>query len=334
MMAIFLTFLICFCAAVQTEAEIAEKVVAVVNDEVITLTELNGIVRPIVFDNKSKFEGEEGKKKLKELKSDILKQMIEEKLISQEAKARNIEITKGEIENRLKDTKARFPSESEFEIALKNQGMTLDKLKERIKENLLAKRLIDQEVMTKVLIDDKEIEEFYKKHMEEFKEPDKIRVSHILIKSKGDEQESLKKINDISVKLHSGASFSELAKKFSEDESSRENSGNLGIIKRGDMVPEFEAAAFSLKEGNFSDVVKTPLGYHIIKVDAIIPGRYYSITDEIEVPDPVGGKRGTAKEKTSLKELIKYELLSEKTKSKLDNFVNGLKEKAVIEINL
>lgn len=312
------------------QAEVVEKVIAVVNGEIILHSELDSIVKPIVVDNKNKFEGEEGKKKLKELKNDILNRMIEEKLIVQEAKEKNIEISKGEIENALKETKNKFTSESEFEKALKNQGMTLDRLKERVKENLMAQRLMGTEVKSKVLVDDKEIEEFYKNHKDEFKEPDKIRVSHILVKvkEKDDEEKALKKINEILSKLRvaegAAGKFAELAMEFSEDESTKEKGGNLGILKKGDMVKEFENAAFSLKEGEFSNIVKTPLGFHIIKLDAKIPGRFYSLTDEIEIN----------KEKTVIRDLIKYELATSKTKSRLDEFLNGLKSKAVIEINL
>lgn len=312
------------------QAEVVEKVIAVVNGEIILHSELDSIVKPIVVDNKNKFEGEEGKKKLKELKNDILNRMIEEKLIVQEAKEKNIEISKGEIENALKETKNKFTSESEFEKALKNQGMTLDRLKERVKENLMAQRLMGAEVKSKVLVDDKEIEEFYKNHKDEFKEPDKIRVSHILVKvkEKDDEEKALKKINEILSKLRvaegAAGKFAELAMEFSEDESTKEKGGNLGIVKKGDMVKEFEDAAFSLKEEEFSNIVKTSLGFHIIKLDAKIPGRFYSLTDEIEIN----------KEKTVIRDLIKYELATSKTKSRLDEFLNGLKSKAVIEINL
>lgn len=312
------------------QAEVVEKVIAVVNGEIILLSELDSIVKPIVVDNKNKFEGEEGKKKLKELKNDILNRMIEEKLIVQEAKEKNIEVSKGEIENALKETKNRFTSESEFEKTLKSQGMTLDRLKERVKENLMAQRLMGSEVKSKVLVDDKEIEEFYKNHKDEFKEPDKIRVSHILVKvkEKDDEEKALKKINEILGKFRltevEAGKFAELAMEFSEDESTKEKGGNLGILKKGDMVKEFENAAFSLKEGEFSNIVKTPLGFHIIKLDAKIPGRFYSLTDEIEIN----------KEKTVIRDLIKYELATSKTKSRLDEFLNGLKSKAVIEINL
>ena len=105
---------------------------------------------------------------------------------------------------------------------------------------------------------DAEMKSFYDKNMDKFKTPDQVRASHILVKSEKDAQ-------DILAQLEKGANFEELAKKNSSDATAAKG-GDLGWFSKGSMVPEFEKVAFSLKEGQLSDIVKTQYGFHIIKV--------------------------------------------------------------------
>lgn len=123
-----------------------------------------------------------------------------------------------------------------------------------------------------------ELHKYYKEHQEYYTLPELVKIRHILINSKSDTSKEDKqanleidvaknKITEILNKLQSGASFKELAEKFSEDRGSKTNEGNLGWIGKGDIDPEFDNAAFSLKKaGDISNIVKTKFGYHIIQL--------------------------------------------------------------------
>ncbi len=117
-------------------------------------------------------------------------------------------------------------------------------------------------------IPEKELKDYYKNHISEFKVPIKIRARHILIRTNGNKEhdkKALKKAEEILKKLKNGANFVEMAKKYSEGPSAK-NGGDLGYFTKGQMVPAFDKAAFSLKKGEISGIVKTQFGYHIIKV--------------------------------------------------------------------
>lgn len=118
-----------------------------------------------------------------------------------------------------------------------------------------------------VSVTDREIERYYEQNLFRYETDEQVQASHILFKTGPDKNDEVvrKKAEEVLAQAKAGADFAELARKYSED-TSAENGGDLGLFGRGQMVPEFEAAAFSLPEGGISDLVKTTYGYHIIKV--------------------------------------------------------------------
>ena len=128
--------------------------------------------------------------------------------------------------------------------------------------------LIDIEAMrAKVTIPDAEIERTYNNGIEQYSTPEQVRASHILLKTEGKDDAAVKaKAEDLLKQARAGADFAELAKKYSEDEASAKNGGDLDYFGRGRMVPEFDQAAFSMEPGQISDLIKTQYGYHIIKL--------------------------------------------------------------------
>ena len=121
-------------------------------------------------------------------------------------------------------------------------------------------------------ISDAQLQRAYQDNMDNYRQPEKVQVRHILIKTQGKPKEELPKLKakaeDLLKQLHSGADFADLAKKNSEDPGSAVKGGELGPIVRGQTVPNFEKAAFSLKPGDLSDLVETEYGYHILQVEA------------------------------------------------------------------
>ncbi len=141
---------------------------------------------------------------------------------------------------------------------------------EDVKNSILAQELLKKEIQAKVKVSDKEVEEYYKKNKDKFKDPEQVKARHILIKvdAKADEKKwkaAENKAKDIKKRLEKGEDFVKLAKEFSDDPGTKNKGGDLGFFAKGRMVPEFEAAAFALKPGQISDPVKTVYGYHIIQ---------------------------------------------------------------------
>ena len=136
----------------------------------------------------------------------------------------------------------------------------------------LAKGYVQKNVLSKVKVTDKDVEEYYKNHPKEFEKPETVKARHILIGFKGDmtedqKKELRKKADDVLKKAKGGDDFAQLASEYSDDPGSKTKGGELGYFPKGNMVPEFENAAFNLKPGEISNVIETPYGYHIIKVE-------------------------------------------------------------------
>ena len=128
--------------------------------------------------------------------------------------------------------------------------------------------LIDLDAMrAKVTVPPADVERAYNDNIEQYSTPEQVRASHILLKTEGKDDAAVKaKAEDILKQAKGGADFGELAKKYSEDEGSAKNGGDLDYFTRGKMVPEFDEVAFTLQPGQVSDLVKSQFGYHIIKV--------------------------------------------------------------------
>ncbi len=134
--------------------------------------------------------------------------------------------------------------------------------------------LIDVDAMrAKVVVPPADVERAYNDNIEQYSTPEQVRASHILLKTEGKDDAAVKKqAEEILKQARAGADFGELAKKYSEDDASAKNGGDLDYFTRGKMVPEFDAVAFTLMPGQISDVIKSQFGYHIIKVTDRKPG--------------------------------------------------------------
>jgi len=128
--------------------------------------------------------------------------------------------------------------------------------------------LIDLDSLrAKIAVPPADVERAYNDNIDQYSTPEQVRASHILLKTEGKDDAAVKaKAEDILKQAKSGADFGELAKKYSEDDTNAKNGGDLDFFTRGKMVPEFDTVAFSLQPGQISDVVKSPFGYHIIKL--------------------------------------------------------------------
>jgi peptidyl-prolyl cis-trans isomerase SurA len=209
---------------------------------------------------------------------DILNDMIESKLIIQQAKKEEYEIDENQVrqlaEEQIQQVSSQFESEYEFKKELKKANLTVLELKEYyiqiITEQRLKDQIINNEIKNKVHITEVEVEEYFIENQSEIPpRPEMVEIGMIIRSiepGKDTKKDALLEINRLRDRLIDGEDFVEVAKE-SSDCSSAPNGGDLGFFGRGSMVKPFEDAAFALMPGEISEVVETQFGYHIIKVD-------------------------------------------------------------------
>jgi len=249
-------------------AAIVDKIVVVVNNEVITQGEIDRQLAPIFMQYRNIYKGNELIKKLEEAKQNITGQLIEERLMLSEAKKLNIEVTEKEIDAKIAEIQKRFASEDEFERALAGQHVALKDLRSRYRDQIMTKKLIDQKVGAKVMITPAKVTEYYEKHTSEFTQSEEISLWNILIKPKPDmnPKKMQELVKDIAKRIKEGADFSELAKIYSDGPGAAEGGLMIGV-KRGDLLPQIEEVVFKMKTGECSDVIQTAIGYHFFKIE-------------------------------------------------------------------
>ncbi|MFZ7128533.1 MAG: peptidylprolyl isomerase [Desulfobacterales bacterium] len=204
------------------------------------------------------------------LQEQIVDNLINEELLAQESRKKEIAVEPSEVDAELQGIKERFPSEAEFQSALAQGNMSEAQLQDKLRRHLAIRKLIEGEISSDFEPEEGESQKFYDEHPDMFVQPEKVRASHILIQLQPDADEkgtaeAREKIEGIQKQLKDGADFAELAKEHSEGPSSPQG-GDLGYFTRGRMVKPFEDAAFGLKPGETSDVVRSDFGFHLIRV--------------------------------------------------------------------
>ncbi|NLY56323.1 MAG: tetratricopeptide repeat protein [Firmicutes bacterium] len=235
------------------------SVLATVNGEVIDqLTFRNTLIQYV-----TQLEAQNGTLPLGQIElvgAQILRQMIDEKLILSAAKKAKVTVEQAQIDEVIANFTEQVGGRESFEQLLKSQNVSLRDFTERIKEQLRIQNFL-QQVAGDGEVTDEEIARAY----------EQVHAQHILIATTGDPEADAAaeaKIKELKAKLDQGADFAALAKEYSEDPGSKDDGGDLDFISRGQTVPEFEEAAFALQVGEVSEPVKTQFGYHLIKVVA------------------------------------------------------------------
>jgi peptidyl-prolyl cis-trans isomerase C len=247
----------------------------------------------------------------------VIDQIVGYKLLLQEAKARKVAVPEAEVDARVEQIKKQFPSEDLFMQTLIDRKMTLDQIKEDTREGMAIARLIEDQIAAKTAVTPEQVEAFYKNNPDQFKQPERVRASHILITVPETADAAAKtqaktKAEQILKDLKAGKDFAALARQHSQDTGSAANGGDLGFFAQGEMVGPFNDAAFGLKPGATSNLVETQFGYHIIRVAEKQPARTVPL-DEVR-----------PQLEQHLKEMNK--------ETETEAFVKSLRSKAKVEI--
>jgi len=297
----------------SAQAATVNKVVAVVNDEVITQQDVDQLLSVLYAQYSQEYKDDELLQKMEEVKKDILNQVIEDKLVLSRAKELGIKVADSEIDERLDYIKKGFPTEEEFYKTLKTQGITIANLKDRYMDQIMMKKLVDYEVKSKISVLPSETSDYYEKHKDQFMEKAQYRVKNILIKAKDEAAFELARIemDNVYNKLKAGEDFDALAKQYSQGPNA-EKGGDIGYIEKGQMLETLDKTIFKLKAGEFSEPVKSEIGYHVFKVEDI--------------------KYGESANLEEVQKDIQLMLFQNKFKVMVSEWLSNLKKKAYISI--
>ena len=304
---------------VSAQAGVADRIVAVVNDEVITLSELNNAFEPYLERFTANYQGPDREKALGETKTTLLNRMIDNLLMEQESRKTGVTVRNEEVTDAINDMqKQRKISPEEFRKAMQREGITLDAYRKDIRDQLVRLKLIRRDIKSKVAVTDEEIGEYYRKHREDYDGKEAVRIRQILLLLPKEENPAVKEklradADAIHKRLLNGEPFEPLSAKFSQGPAAAEG-GDIGYIEKGMIHSEVEDAAFSLPLNQISGVIESSVGFHIIQV--------------------VDRRGAGLKAIEHVREEIREKIDREKMEKKFGEWLAELRKKSHIEIKL
>ena len=250
-----------------------KDVAAKVNGETISTSALNVQLDQLKKQYPTMFTGADGEGRLLDFKQRLLDNLINQKLVEQAAKQKGINVSDADIQKQIDQLKGGFKDQAQFEAALKSAGMTLDTLKDQIRQQLVTNKLMDTLAASQT-VTDAEIQAYYDKNKSQFAQKAQKRASHILFKptDKATADKVLKMLKAGTI------TFADAAKKYSVDNATASKGGDLGWPTSA-YVPEFQAALDKLSKGQMSGVIQSTYGWHIITVTDTRPAKQSTLAE-------------------------------------------------------
>jgi len=266
---IFLAVII-LCGHHTVTAETFNRVVAIVNEDVITLHELNKKINEVTGSTPDDLRAQSEKRYL-ETRRKILELLIDEKITQAKIQELGINVSEEQIDATIENIKKIHKiTHEDLLTQLKSDGLTYEKYREKIKEDLERHRLINSEVKSKIIIREEQLNQYYDEHKAEFSSVGEVHLATIFLmkkdpKNEDEIQELSKKGETILARLRKGEDFAQLAKEFSQGPGANEG-GDLGTFKKDQLEPLIRKTLDSLSEGGISDLIVRPNGIQIIKL--------------------------------------------------------------------
>ncbi len=303
-------------AAGIASAETVERVVAKVNGQIITLSQLEQEIRTTLERLGPAPTPEEEQTRLEQIRPETLDRMIDNLLVLQIAEERGLKVPARFFEEWKKNVmeQMKLTSEEEFVRQVELQGTSVEAIRKNFEESLLLQEVRRMEVDSKVSVSEPEIGERYRQHIAEYTEPAKIRLREIVVKfDAATEVDQGQKARRLLQEIKQGADFAEVARMHSES-TSREAGGDLGFFEKGDLTDALANAAFALAPGEVSDVIRMPSAFYILRVE--------EKTDE---------KVKTLEE---VRSEVADAIFQEKMNAQLAKYIQQLRERAIVEVKL
>ncbi len=302
-------------------AEVVDRIIAVVNNEIVTLSEFNKAFEPYAKNIEENYKGKDKEAVINQSRNMFLQRYIDNMLIEQEAKKSGggIIVKDEEVMEAIKGLLAkRNTSMDDFLKSLVREGKSLESVKKEIRNQMMRMRLLRREVQSKIIVSDEEIGDYYNKNRQDYEGKEAVRIKKILLPLPPKANKNMRaKVKDEANKLRKrivkGEPFDLVAAQYSQGpEASR--GGDIGFIEKGVIIPKLESVAFSLPVGKLSEVIETDIGFHIIMVV---------------------DKRGAGlKPINVVREEIKAKIEDEKLEKKYDEWIASVRKKSHIEIKL
>ncbi|MCX8022979.1 MAG: peptidyl-prolyl cis-trans isomerase [Syntrophorhabdaceae bacterium] len=301
-------FIIPFLLLLQTvRAEVVDRIAAIVNDEIITVIDLeryvhvekygefvsvNEYFRNLVFRDK-------------------IDALIENILIKQQAKKLKIDVSPKEINNMINSIKKQYLiTDEELREQLKRDKISYNDFVEGLRTNAIKNKVLAQVISSDIHLTEKDLKDYYDKRPDDFRE-ETYRLKQIFVSGKSEDPH--RKVLNIQARLKKGESFEALAKEFSEDPSAKDG-GDIGMIKRDELVPAIREALNMLKPGNYTDIIETPYGLLILKLEEVIKGGTIPFEE--------------------VKERIHEKIIREESERRYQDYIKKLRRSSYIEVKI
>ncbi len=290
------------CGSAQ---QVVEEIVAIVNDEVITLTDFKRGYEERLQAAQGQFKGEELDKAVEFIKAHALDEMITDLLLLQVAKTENYNVTdqvKMVIENIKKANN--IESDDEFKRALAQQGYDYDSWISAMEQRIMKDAVIRNQVGRKIVIDDAEVVDYYKKHQAEFLVPEEYQLSAVYLMIEGKDPAALEaRKAEIEAKIKSGTAFATVAEAESDDPL-KEAKGSLGTFKKTELDKTLLAAVEPLKKGERTSWVQAKNGWYLILLEDKKDSRTLSYDEARNtIAEKIGGEKQNAEVQKYLEDL-------------------------------
>jgi peptidyl-prolyl cis-trans isomerase SurA len=293
--------LVAVCVVDASHAETVNRIIATIDGEPVTAHELEEYKRQRNAPQASD--------------SQLLDALITDRLLEKEAKEKGIEIKDEDVEGYIAEVKSRARlDDAGFKKAIEAQGLTLEKYKEKVRDELEKSQLVNREIRARVNVSPQEVERYYEANKDRYRSHNGITLRAILIAVSGDAAAAAAKAkaDEVHAKAAAGEDFGALAAQYS-DAPGADSGGRLGTFKKGELEPALEQATSGLRQGDISEVVMTSRGFYILQVEALEGGDVKSIDD--------------------VKDQIREELYEKALEQRFENWISrDLRERHSIEV--
>ena len=256
--------------------EIVERIVAVVNDDIITYLEVQKELSPYEAQIKAVgYDPEKEQQMLYRVRSDVVEKLVDQKILDQEIKRYKITVSDQDIDNDIERIKAsKLWTDEDFRKALEYEGMTIESYREKLKKQALRARLLNTVVRANIVITEEDIASYYASNIEKYQGELKYHLRNIIMRVLEDagtegKRSVLEKMENIKAALENGASFESLARQYSESVLAK-NGGDLGILPYKDFSSQLKQALEGLSIGQHTGVLDTDQGFQIFYIENIL----------------------------------------------------------------
>lgn len=303
---------ILLAATVAQGAVLLDKVIAIVDKEVVTWSDLYKLIE---FESPSAVKGlpeKERQEYFKKNEPHYLEMLIEMRLQVQEARRLGIGVSEDDVNRAIDGVRQKMNvSKEAFEATIQKEGFSMADYRVRIREQILVGRTVDSEVRNKIVITEADIKEYLQAHPEYTKDNEGYHLAQIFIVPKGEQKAVEARLKQIYDALNAGTPFDQVARKYSEDQASA-NGGDLGFVKKEYLSKEFLEVLGKMREGEISPPFGSDLGVHILQLREV---RLF-------------------KSDAEFRELVRQKVVEERFSRAYKNWRRGLRDRAYVEIML